>query len=300
MAEPVDPLLPSRLRRLAFIVRNEAKIARSWFSAVQSWLDRIRPGVMSAPRESSGELFPDPGAISGTQSVWEDLVERRVMPDIRDTARVPWDATLSGGPVVLQRGFDSDPTVVNYLEGARNRLKNFPDETYALLQRIIARGLDEGRSTQDVTSEVQQLLTATGTDRYRNRAVMVARSETIGAANAGAFAAAQELARETGEENPQKVWLATDDARTRPSHRTAEGQRVALAQPFEVGGFPLQFPGDPTGPPQETIACRCSFLHVVGGETLDWTDRQFRQDAEDVWEDYDLSQELESLEEDNG
>jgi uncharacterized protein with gpF-like domain len=295
MADPVDPLLPARLRRLSFIVRNETLMAQAWFGAAQSWMDQVRPGVMASTLDSNGTIPPDPGAISGSQPTWDNLVERRVMPVVENTARVPWDATLSGGPVALQRGFDSDPQILDYLEGARNRLRNFPNETYALLQRIIARGVDEGRSIQDVSDEVQQLLTATATDTYRRRAVTVARTETIGAANAGAFAAAQELARETGEENPEKVWLATDDTRTRPTHRTAEGQRVPLMSPFDVGGYQLQFPGDPTGPPQEVIMCRCSFLHVVQGETLDWTDRQFRQDAEDVWDDYDLSRELEGL-----
>lgn len=70
---------------------------------------------------------------------------------------------------------------------------------------------------------------------------------------------------------------STDDARTRPTHREADGQRTLLTEPFRVGGAALLFPGDPRGPAQEIIMCRCSLLPVILGETLDWTHRAMRR-----------------------
>lgn len=296
MAEPVDPLLPARLRRLAFVVRNERLVARAWFRAAQRLTDFLRPTVMQSYDNSNQTLPPDPNTAFGTaaQTLWDSEIGENVMPRIRDTLREPWDNTLSAGPSTVQQSFDRDPYITDYLSQSRNRLRNFPNELYAIVQRLIAHGIEQGSGIPEIAEEIRALLTATRTDTYRNRAVTVARTETIGATNAGAFASARVLAEATGDANPEKVWLATDDSRTRETHRIAEGQRVSLAESFVVGGFPLQFPGDPTGPPQEVINCRCSFLHVVGGETLDWTDRQFRQDADDVWADYDLEQDLES------
>jgi hypothetical protein len=72
------------------------------------------------------------------------------------------------------------------------------------------------------------------------------------------------------------VHNSTDDSRTRETHRLADGQRVALGQPFIVGGFELAFPGDPDGPPQEVIQCRCTMLLVEPGETVDMSNRQYR------------------------
>lgn len=295
MAEPVDPLLPSRLRRNEFIRNNEAAVGRAWFSSAQTWLDFIRPTVMAPFRESNGTLPPDPrlAASTASQANWEGLLDSRVMPTISSAAQGPWEGSVSAGPPGLEETFDTDPTITAYLIGSRNRLKNFPTEVYALVQRIVANGIRDGLSIPGIAEQVGLLLTATGTDRWPNRATTVARTETIGAVNAGAFAGAKAMAQETGDPNPEKVWLATDDTRTRPTHNEAEGQRVPLNEPFIVGGFPLNFPGDPSGPPQEVISCRCSFLHVVQGETIDWTDRQFRQDAEDVWEGFDLQSELE-------
>lgn len=73
------------------------------------------------------------------------------------------------------------------------------------------------------------------------------------------------------------VHNSTEDHRTRTTHRAADGQRVALASPFIVGGAELMFPGDPSGPPQETIQCRCSLLLVEQGESVDMSNRQFRR-----------------------
>jgi len=296
MAEPVDPLLPSRLRRLAFIVRNERLVAGAWFRAAQRLTDSVRPTVMGPYDSSRGTLPPDSSHAFGTatQSLWDSEIDEQVMPIVRSTVEQPWNSTMSAAPVGVRRSSGQDPYVVDYLTQSRNRLRNFPNELYARLQSIIANALGIGSSIPDTAAEVRRVLTVGGNEAYRNRATTVARTEVIGATNAGAFAGARALAEVTGDPAPEKIWLATDDSRTRETHRVADGQRVPLAQSFLVGGFPLQFPGDPTGPPQEVINCRCTILSVTQGEELDWSDRQFRQSAEDVWAEYDLEQDQES------
>jgi hypothetical protein len=77
-----------------------------------------------------------------------------------------------------------------------------------------------------------------------------------------------------------KSWVATGDVRTRPSHLRAHVQYkdnpIPINQPFIVGPKKarLMYPGDPNGPPEETIQCRCrSVTHhpAVGrvGSSLD-------------------------------
>ena len=61
----------------------------------------------------------------------------------------------------------------------------------------------------------------------------------------------------------RKEWLATGDARTRPSHWAANGQVVGIDQKFTVGGALLMQPGDPSGPPEEVCQCRCTVLPVI-------------------------------------
>lgn len=60
------------------------------------------------------------------------------------------------------------------------------------------------------------------------------------------------------EDDPlDKVWIATIDSKTRPTHWAADGQRVALKAAFIVGGEALAFPQDPAGSPREIKNCRC-------------------------------------------
>ena len=64
-----------------------------------------------------------------------------------------------------------------------------------------------------------------------------------------------------------KLWFSERDSKVRESHQEADnGVPVQLGTPFRVGGHPMMFPGDPLGPPEETVNCRCE-LKIVGGRS---------------------------------
>jgi SPP1 gp7 family putative phage head morphogenesis protein len=91
---------------------------------------------------------------------------------------------------------------------------------------------------------------------WQARAKRIARTESTGALNAGAYAAYLAEGVEALE------WVATTDGRTRPSHAAADGQVVAIGFPFSVGGASLRFPGDPTAPASQVVNCRCTTVAV--------------------------------------
>lgn len=96
--------------------------------------------------------------------------------------------------------------------------------------------------------------------KWEYKARRIARTEAIGALNGGDYSGA--LASEEIEGIILwKQWLATTDERTRHSHVLADGQVQKLRDPFIVGGWPLEHPGDPVGPGQEVINCRCTALY---------------------------------------
>lgn len=64
----------------------------------------------------------------------------------------------------------------------------------------------------------------------------------------------------------RKVWLSMDDDDVRPAHREADGQSVPLTARFDVAGFKLRFPGEPVGPPEVWINCRCLIAADARGE----------------------------------
>jgi hypothetical protein len=59
------------------------------------------------------------------------------------------------------------------------------------------------------------------------------------------------------------TWFTMEDDRVRDLHVPMHGATVAAGEPFDVGGFPLFYPGQPVGPPEVWINCRCG-LHVGG------------------------------------
>lgn len=256
-----DPHLPRRLRAQGFIREGEERVGRSWYRSMTRFLDRVRPAV-------TRDGGVDPGRVSDHQAFWSEQVDVEVVPTVRGVLADAWRR-------VSERGEPrTDPWTSGYLNEVGNRLKNVPDEVYTLIVAEVERGITEGRSLDRVTEAVQVLLTASGTDRWPNRARTVARTETIAAVNAGVFRSAELEAEARGDVAPAKVWIATEDSRVRPTHHAADAQRTLLRSPFRVGGADLLFPGDPTGPAQEVINCRCTMLPVVLGEEIDWTERQ--------------------------
>lgn len=55
----------------------------------------------------------------------------------------------------------------------------------------------------------------------------------------------------------RKTWVTMLDDRVRDTHRPLHGATVAAAETFDVGGYPLSYPGQPIGPPEIWINCRC-------------------------------------------
>ena len=57
-----------------------------------------------------------------------------------------------------------------------------------------------------------------------------------------------------------KEWLTTLDSAARESHIEIDGEVVGIDGQFSNG---LSYPGDPSGPAEEVVNCRCSISPVV-------------------------------------
>ena len=240
---------------------------RAWFRSLTRWMDRVRPQVLPADGP------PAPQALGGHTVYWGQLMDSEVVPVASGLlARVR--NRLTGAP---EDEAVTDQEAAAYLNEAGNRLRRVPDEVYSLVVREIETGLARSEGIPEISARVRTVLTASGSEYWPNRAVVVARTEVQGAVQAGAYFGALEAARERGDLAPRKMWISTRDERTRPAHRAADGQSTLIAEPFVVGGARLQFPGDPRGPAATVIQCRCSAAYLVDGERLDWTNRQMER-----------------------
>ena len=82
----------------------------------------------------------------------------------------------------------------------------------------------------------------------KNRAALIARTEVHNATQFGTLEGYKQAGLEI------KIWVAVGDAATRSTHFAIDGEERPIGQKFSNG---LNFPGDPTGPAEETINCRC-------------------------------------------
>ena len=174
--------------------------------------------------------------------------------------------------------FTNRPYVARHLEEVRNRMVRIPEQVFDLVRTEVDEGINAGEGVPELAKRIDATLLNSGSERWKNRAVVVARTESMGAYNGGTLDAFKVIQEET-DEKLEKVWLATMDTRTRDTHFIADGQRVPFAAPFIVGGFPGMFPGDPTLPAQEVIQCRCTFLVVEPGEVTDLSHRGWKPNA---------------------
>jgi hypothetical protein len=95
----------------------------------------------------------------------------------------------------------------------------------------------------------------------RNSAIRSARTAVTGAQNAGRLDT-YEAAKDMGIKI-KKRWLATLDSRTRHEHAALDGQTVETDDYFEIDGYKLMYPGDPSGEPEMVYNCRCTLLSVM-------------------------------------
>lgn len=129
------------------------------------------------------------------------------------------------------------------------------------LQSVMTQGIIQGES---IPKLAERLAKEVG-DSDMKAAIRNARTMTTGAQNAGRVDS-YKRAEDMGIKMEQ-MWRATLDDRTRHEHRMLDGQKVKVGEPFEVEGYEIEYPGDPTAEPFLIYNCRCTLKAVVAGLT---------------------------------
>lgn len=213
----------------------------------------LRRLLDSARRVVMASSTPDPSAIYGLQPQWNSDVDT-ILSEIGRIGLRAW-SSVTDAPPVSRHAF-----VQAYLADVQNLLVRIPDEVANLVFAEISEGSNAGESRDQIAARVDKVLSYTGSERWPNRAKVIAQTEVNRAYGAGTMAAGVEQARVTGK-MLTKRWDTKDDNRVRSPHREVDGKVVPVWYPFYVDGVPMQFPGDPSAPPHLVINCRCQ-LHI--------------------------------------
>lgn len=116
----------------------------------------------------------------------------------------------------------------------------------------ITRGIAGGMSTNEIARNISN-----ATKAPVSRAKTIVRTESHRIQQASCLNA-QRTAITKGA-NVVKMWDATMDGDTRPTHRHLDGQIREVEEPFEMDGKSAMYPGD-FGDPAEDCNCRCQCL----------------------------------------
>ncbi len=137
-----------------------------------------------------------------------------------------------------------------------NQAEAITKKTKEIIKGIFVKAYKNGEGINEVTDLLQQK----GLSYERSR--LIARTETVTAANKGAYFVAKDSKLKL-----RKEWLSANDDRTRKHHIFMDGQAVGRDDYFNVGGYEMMQPGDrggkdgkPKVPPEEVCNCRCTVL----------------------------------------
>jgi len=143
------------------------------------------------------------------------------------------------------------------------RVKRTAKVTASDVHKLVTAAFTSGEPESEV---IKAGLRAKGLSAWR--ANTIARTETH---NAAAFASrytAETIAAENGL-TLEKKWQPTIDERTREAHMAmANSDYIGMDAPFIVDGEELDYPGDPSGSPENVINCRCVELRQVKRDYL--------------------------------
>jgi hypothetical protein len=229
-------------------------------AALHTVADRVaamvaRPLVAAAPAGPPASSYVSVDDLGVIAVLWDEQVHSALLPQLAETYGA------SAGELAAQLGDRTGNPIPpvssleagDYLDQATNRLSGIGDDLWTNARAQLLEGFNAGESVDELAARVAG---AAGVTEARAR--VIARTEVVSASNAGSIA----TARVSGFDMT-KTWLATLDPRTRETHRVADGQTVGIDAPFQVGGFGLDFPGDPSGPASEVINCRCTLTYDI-------------------------------------
>lgn len=210
-----------------------------------------------------GQPYVSPDDLASIPPLWDQQVHGTLQPLVAEVYH-----TSSGtvyAELVDATNMSSLPSVSSqaaeqYLAAAANTFEEVGGDLWETARNELLDGFQQGESIPELAQRVRGSAGLTA-----KRATLVARTQVLDASNAGSIA----TARASGLAL-RKMWLATPDLRTRPSHVIAgetyggDDEAIPLADRFTVGGFSCDRPHDPILPPAERYSCRCTLGYTVG------------------------------------
>lgn len=180
---------------------------------------------------------------------------RSVALDI--VGRIGRTGRRQGGVIGLHEQF------ADYASNARRELQALDSNYFTRARRdrrydaMVQRSIDSGKPL--TRAEIDHIIGRYEDRLLQTRGESIAQTEALAGMNASADGAMQQVVEEglAQQDAIEGTWSSARDAKVRPDHAAANGQKRMQGQPFNVGGYSMRYPGDPSAPASQRARCRC-------------------------------------------
>ncbi len=246
-------------KRRSFERYAERTFYRALRKQLKQYLDEVdKRGIIDFDIE--GVVTTEPMAEAYTKvykrvmKVFGQESYAQVKQSIQKETGVDWD-------ILIEQWIAGSPELGVNAADTTSKIVLVTETTKRLIRKNVADALQEGTSIPDFA---RQLRSDYGFSLRRG--TLIGRTEIISASNAGSVLGAKASGVPT-----RKIWLSTQDDRTRDLHIMVSGQKVPnLETPFKVGADDMQYPGDSSlgADPSNTINCRCTVIYEPYDDNL--------------------------------
>jgi len=285
-------------------IEAEAALTDLYSEALNQWVSATVGFVL--PGLTAASLPPDPDAVAQSTGVWDQLSEELILAGLfsiyglsvveaMNALEVPLPVASLGesrerppqrviDAIVRTTEATEDDIVfahrllagdshlsqasADFIESQREAVSMTPglirDKVAAAVREVPAEPEPEITAVITRQREAAASVLTPGSVAVRD----VARHQGYQAAGVQNAAVVEAARFSEDVDELDKVWIATIDSRTRPTHFAADGQRAPLGGSFTVGGAHLAYPADPTGPAAEVRNCRCRVGILAHDEEL--------------------------------
>lgn len=146
------------------------------------------------------------------------------------------------------------PDAVLYLRTKAIKITGIQAITREAIRELLVEALESGISPQELTDRVRDIYNFSTA-----RAAKIARTEVGQAINSGRFF----TYRKEGVRKHE--WISARDNKVRASHTAEDGHKVEIGVVFPV--TKCKYPGDPDGPANEVVNCRCIAIPADGARS---------------------------------
>jgi hypothetical protein len=251
--------------RVAKMQKDMAALFKRQFAEVMENIRKNPPPKPEEPKAAHGvekKLTPEQQRFLDLwmfdEKKWREEFAEAAEPHVRGGIIAGADDLF--GTLGVEQVFVTDAAVNKYIKA---HVFKFADEigqtSVDRLKASLLEGLENGEAVTDFMARVQNVMV----NATEARARTIAQTEIIGAVNKGSIEGSKQSGVVWGTQ-----WIGALDERIRDSHErlTIEGAAVALGEKFDIG---LEYPGDPSGDPSETVNCLPEYVYVTSPNEIE-------------------------------